>query len=161
MLARGKMLMGNCSGFLWETVRWKTQDMKIQGCLTCQILGSNPCLLYKTIWYSVECMLFSLGFILVSHSSSLLWGTFCTDCTGHLCFLLLFVGCLHRNLICICTLGPCEVVVAGNWECEIAYLQTCSLAWVAKGNSKHIRFFPAVFFSLFLSSWAWKLLLSV
>lgn len=98
----------------------------------------------------------------VSHSSSLLWGTFFTDCKGSLGFLLLlwvvFTETLSVNL---CTLGPCEVVVAGNWACEIAYLQTSSLAWLAKGNSKHIQFLSAVFFSLFLSSWAWKLLLSV
>jgi len=55
------------------------------------------------------------------------------------------VGCLHRNVIYVHTLGLCEVVVAGNLECEIAYLQISSLAWIAKGDSKHVRFLPLSF----------------
>lgn len=110
----------------------------------------------------MECALFSLGFIPQAPTVAQSCGVpFAQIAWEVFVFSFAFVGCLHRNLIGICTLGLCEVVVAGNWECEIAYLETGSLAWIAKGNSEHIHFLPAVFFSLFLSSWAWKLLLPV
>lgn len=97
----------------------------------------------------------SLGFI--PHSPTVVdsCGVPCTQIACEVCVLSLpFVGCLHRNLIYVCTLGLCEVVVAGNWECEIAYLQTSSLAWIAKGDSKHVHFLPAV-----LSLWPFLLVL--
>lgn len=67
---------------------------------------------------------------------------------------LLWVVFTESYLTYVCTLGLCEVVVAGNWECEIAYLETDSLAWIAEGDSKHVLFLPAV-----LSLWSFLLVL--
>lgn len=54
--------------------------------------------------------------------------------------------------------------MAGNWECEIAYLHTSSLAWIAKGDSKHIHFLLAVLslcsFLLVLESYFYQYKLS-
>lgn len=59
-------------------------------------------------------------------------------------FSLSLLWAVFTNLIYVCTLGLCEAVVAGNWECEIADWQISSLAWIAKVDSKHVHFLPAL-----------------
>lgn len=128
MLARGEMLVKNCSGFLRETVRQYTLDMKLQGCLSCHVLCSRflpTCFVEPYAKLGSVCRS-SSGFIphspTVAHSCGVpFMQIVCEVCVLSL-LCLVFTETLSVHLLLAGR--SCKVIVAGNWECEIAYLQT-------------------------------------